>query len=181
MLNSAQVRYVLLSTGYKALLSLFIYIFCCLQRNQPMPLFPCLLFGFVSLLYDNYVVFVATSKLSKSTIAVVTAVPILSLVSVAVVAGLIILAVVVMLRKKERIKPFDFQPMSHSELELKDLESYLGTDEGSFPGTRTGVIAAPSKNGTGGGEGGGVGIGTLRDVDLDNQDYETTSVKGHLV
>lgn len=97
-----------------------------------------------------------------------------------------------MLRKKQRTKPFDFQPMSHRELEAKDLESYLDTEEGSYPSSRTGVIATPSSNGAGssgiassaaGGEGGrgGVEKEVLRDVDLANQDYETSSVKGHLV
>lgn len=99
-----------------------------------------------------------------------------------VVVLLVVLAFLVM-RKKAMSKPFDFQPMSHSELEAKDLENYLGTEEGSFPSTKTGVIATASKNGSAGssGEGGGKEKTGLRDVDLENQEYETSSVKGHLV
>lgn len=124
--------------------------------------------------------FHTASAVSKSTVAVATVVPILALVGVVVVVVLIILAVLTM-RKKGKTKAFDFQPMSHSELEAKDLENYLGTEEGSLPGTRTGVITMSSTNGSGagGGEGGGREDekAILQDVDLQEQD----NAKGHLV
>jgi hypothetical protein len=68
--------------------------------------------------------------------------------------------------------------MRHSELEAKDLENYLGTSEGSLPGTRTGVIAMSNVFGSSKGE---KDKPALQDVDLNGQGFETSSVKGHLV
>ena len=72
-----------------------------------------------------------------STIAVATAMPILLLVTIVVVTVLIILLVIFM-RKKNKTQLIDFKQMRHSELEKKDLENYLTTQEGSFPGAKVG-------------------------------------------
>ena len=97
----------------------------------------------------------------------------------------VIILVVLMMRKKGKTQAFEFQPMSHSELEAKDLENYLGTSEGALPGTRAGVITVSSKNGSGAGGGKGGGRedekAILRDVDLQDQKLEKNSDKGHLV
>ena len=123
-------------------------------------------------------------RVSKSTIAVATAVPILLLVTIVAVTALIILLVIFM-RKKNKTQPFEFEQMRHSELEEKDLENYLTTQEGSFPGAKAGVISSVDKNGSSAGGGGGgreEGEGhsekkRLQDIDLSDND----SMNGHLV
>lgn len=50
-------------------------------------------------------------------------------------------------RRQLAANGFDFQPMTHSELEEKDLENYLSTQSGSYPSLKSGVITATETSG----------------------------------
>ena len=77
-----------------------------------------------------------------------------------------VILAIVFSRRRSRVKTsFDFKPMSHSELEEKDLENYLDTPQGAFPSMRTGVITSLESNGMSGG-GRGLREGEFEDVDL---------------
>ena len=112
-----------------------------------------------------------TSK--STTIAVATAVPIV-IILVGVVIIIAALVIFGYIRRRGKQRPFGFETMSHTELEEKDLEDYLGTEQGSLPSTRSGVIES---NGNDYGDA-GEGRHKLQDVDLKE---DSDSVKGHLV
>ena len=76
-----------------------------------------------------------------------------------------------MMRKRHISKAFDFQPMSHRDLEEKDRENFLAIGKEALPNTGSVGKVESDENGTENG---------LRDVDLKDRS-DPDSVRGHLV
>ena len=98
----------------------------------------------------------------SSTVIVAVIVPIFVIASIGIAVVLIIL-LVVFFRRKSSVKSFQFEQMTHKELEEKDLENYLATEHGALPSMRAGAIMGSGEEE--GDEGGGK---EFDDVDLKN-------------
>ena len=104
----------------------------------------------------------------------------LFLLAVALAAVFIVL-LVVFFRRRSAVKNFGFQHMTHSELEEKDLENFLATQQGALPSTRAGVITGSKGNGGGDGNSKGSDGGGGSEEEEKFDDMDLKDANGHLV
>ena len=120
-----------------------------------------------------------SEKRSSSTVTVAILVPLLFVTALALAVVLVVL-IVVFFRRRSAIKNFEFQTMSHRELEEKDLENFLETQQGSLPSTKSGVITGSEGVCDGEKEGDGSGNDGNNDF-VEKKLYDVDFKNGHLV